>query len=91
MSSLKEHEKLGDSIESEDAILAVDADISPEEERRIIRRVDLRLVATCGVMFCFSLMDRSNLGSAAIAGMTKDLKLTGYRYVCLSTSHLHLN
>jgi hypothetical protein len=33
-----------------------------------VRKVDLRLVSTLGVLYCASLMDRTNLGSAAIAG-----------------------
>jgi hypothetical protein len=41
------------------------------------------LILTTGVMYCVSLMDRTNLSAAAIAGMTQDLKLTvGFRYVC---------
>lgn len=32
---------------------------TPEETRRIIRRVDRRLVTTLGAMYCVSLMDRS--------------------------------
>ena len=56
-------------------------DITPEQEKKILRRVDARLVVTCGIMFCFSLMDRTNLGAAAIAGMAKDMKLIEYRYV----------
>lgn len=51
------------------------------EEKKIIRRVNMRVVLMCGLMFCFSLMDRTNLGAAAIAGMTKDLTLVKYRYV----------
>lgn len=55
---------------------------SEGEQRKIIHRVDRRLVVTCGVMYCVSLMDRTNLGQAAIAGMTKELELTvGFRYV----------
>lgn len=41
---------------------------SPQEQRRIIHRVDRRLVTTCGFMYCISLMDRTNLPNAAIAG-----------------------
>ena len=41
---------------------------SYKEQRAIIHRVDLRLVATCGFIYCFSLIDRSNLGAASIAG-----------------------
>jgi hypothetical protein len=57
------------------------SEFSPEEVKKIIRRVDARLVVTCGIMFCFSLMDRTNLGAAAIAGMTKEMELIQYRYV----------
>jgi MFS family permease len=55
-------------------------DISPEEGRKIIRRIDLRLVTTVGVLYCVSLMDRTNLSAAAIAGMTQELMLIGNRY-----------
>lgn len=56
---------------------------TPAQQRNIIRRIDRRLVTTVGLMYCISLMDRSNLSAASIAGMTKDLYLSvGYRYVC---------
>jgi len=60
-----------------------DFDFTPEEQTKIIRRIDRRLVVTVGAMYCVSLMDRTNLGSANIAGMSKDLHLNvGTRYVC---------
>jgi len=62
---------------SDDAILA---EFSPEEERRIMRKIDVRLVLTVGFMYCISLMDRTNLSAANIAGMAVELKLIGYRY-----------
>jgi hypothetical protein len=34
-----------------------------------------------GGMYCVSLIDRTNLGAAAIAGMMQDLLLVGNRYV----------
>ncbi len=59
-----------------------DFDFTPEEQTKIIRRIDRRLVVTVGAMYCVSLMDRTNLGSANIAGMGKDLRLDiGTRYV----------
>ncbi len=54
---------------------------SPAEQKRIIRHVDRRLVVTVGFMYCISVMDRTNLGAANIAGLAKDLSLTGSRYV----------
>ncbi|KAL7626525.1 hypothetical protein AAE478_003297 [Parahypoxylon ruwenzoriense] len=58
----------------------VDDDISEEEGKRIIWRVDRRLVTMVGVLYCISLMDRTNLSAAAVAGMIDDLNLVGTRY-----------
>ena len=41
----------------------------PKEEKKLIRRIDRRLVLTCGFMYCVSLMDRTNLGIAVVGGM----------------------
>ena len=51
-----------------------------EEQRRIVRKIDWRLVPTLGFMYCVSLMDRTNLGIAVVAGMGVDLVLIGERY-----------
>ncbi|QDS72313.1 hypothetical protein FKW77_007521 [Venturia effusa] len=48
---------------------------TPEEQRKIIHRVDRRLVPTLGLLYAISLMDRTNLGNASIAGMSRDLGL----------------
>jgi sugar phosphate permease len=53
---------------------------TPAEQKKIIHRVDRRLVLTIGFMYCVSLMDRNNLGIASIAGMGSDLALVGSRY-----------
>ncbi|KAH8728444.1 phthalate transporter-like protein [Phaeosphaeriaceae sp. PMI808] len=52
-----------------------ECEFSPAEQRKIIHRIDRRLVLTVGVLYCISLMDRTNLSAAAIAGMNKELKL----------------
>jgi hypothetical protein len=51
-----------------------------KQQKKIMHRIDRRLVVTLGFMYCVSLMDRTNLGLAAIAGMGVDLVLIGYRY-----------
>ncbi|KAF4548224.1 High-affinity nicotinic acid transporter-like protein 2 [Elsinoe fawcettii] len=56
------------------------AAFSPEEQKRIIRRIDTRLVLTLGFMYCVSLMDRTNTSIAAVAGMVVDLQLIKFRY-----------
>jgi hypothetical protein len=56
-------------------------DYTPEEERRILRKIDRRVVITLGCLYCVSLIDRVNLGAANIAGMGRELELVGNRYV----------
>lgn len=52
-----------------------------KEQKAIIWRIDRRLVLTLGLMYCISVMDRTNLGIAVVAGMGVDLKLSvGPRY-----------
>lgn len=73
-------------VEHYDSDISVDYDaiinsFTPEEQRKIMWRIDVRLVLTLGFMYCVSLMDRTNLGIAAIGGMAFDLKTTvGVRY-----------
>lgn len=43
-------------------------EFSESEEKRLIRRMDIRLVGTCGLLLCISLMDRTNLPQAVLAG-----------------------
>jgi hypothetical protein len=51
------------------------------EQRKIIHKVDRRLVTTLGLLLAVGLMDRLNLANAAIAGMLQELQLEkGTRY-----------
>ncbi|KAH7140929.1 retrograde regulation protein 2 [Dactylonectria macrodidyma] len=52
-----------------------DPEFSFQEQRNIIHRIDRRLVVMLGLIYCVSLVDRTNLSNAAIAGMTPELKL----------------
>lgn len=57
---------------------------SPDEQKRIMRHIDRRLVVTVGAMYCVSLMDRTNMSAANIAGMSVELNLgINFRYVSL--------
>ncbi|KAK5103428.1 hypothetical protein LTS08_002843 [Lithohypha guttulata] len=61
--------------------LDYDPEYTPAEQKKIIHRVDMRLISTCGILYCISLMDRTNLSAAAIAGMNVELRLNvGFRY-----------
>lgn len=56
---------------------------SYREQRKIIRRIDARLIVMLGFLHTVSLIDRGNLGTASVAGMEKELKLKGTQYVGL--------
>lgn len=48
------------------------------------RRIDLRLLPILGIMYSISLIDRTNLGLALVAGMQEDLGLAvGNRYTVI--------
>ncbi|KAE9411613.1 MFS general substrate transporter [Gymnopus androsaceus JB14] len=54
-------------------------------ERRILRRIDLRMLPILGLLYSLALIDRTNLGVARIAGMGEDLELSvGSRYSLVS-------
>lgn len=75
------------SQEKEPIVEALDDDpvYTYEEQRKIIHRLDWRLITVAGIIYMNSLMDRANLPNAAIAGMNEDLDMMdGYGYVCAS-------
>ena len=51
-----------------------------EAEKRYNRKLDVRILPYCFLLFFFSFLDRSSIGNASIAGLTKDIKLTGVTY-----------
>jgi len=58
-------------IDQTSADVPIDASIqeyTPEEQKKIMRRVDRRLVTILGLLYMCSLMDRTNVGIAKIAG-----------------------
>ncbi|KAJ5777277.1 hypothetical protein N7520_000523 [Penicillium odoratum] len=59
--------------------------IDAELERRVVRKLDLRVPTLMGFFYLLAFLDRSNIGNAKIAGMSEDLDLTGNRYAWLLT------
>lgn len=68
----------------EEENLDEDPEFSYDEQRKIIHRIDRRLIGVLGFLHMVSLMDRGNIGAAAIAGMKQGLDLVGLRYVSFS-------
>ncbi|KAF2787119.1 pantothenate transporter [Melanomma pulvis-pyrius CBS 109.77] len=56
-------------------------DWTPEEERAVVRKADWRVFPMLCIVFGLSLLDRTNISAAYIAGLAKDLRLDiGSRY-----------
>ncbi|KAH8596271.1 major facilitator superfamily domain-containing protein [Bisporella sp. PMI_857] len=51
-----------------------------DEERKLVRKIDLFLMPNIFIMYLLSYMDRTNIGNAKIAGMAHDLNLDSARY-----------
>lgn len=48
--------------------------------KKIIRKMDLRILPVMSVLYLMSFLDRTNIGNARIAGLQTDLRLTAYQY-----------
>lgn len=54
--------------------------LGPERERKLWRKIDLRLVPIISSMYLFSFMDRGNIGNAKLEGLMTQLHLTGSQF-----------
>lgn len=62
---------------------------SDQEVKRILRKVDIRLLPMLAVLFLISYLDRGNIGNAKVAGMNESLALTDRDYrIALSVGHI---
>lgn len=55
------------------------------DEKKLVRKVDLRLLPLFIVLYLLSFLDRGNIGNAKIEGLAEDLNLKGNQYnMCLT-------
>ncbi|KAF9227226.1 MFS general substrate transporter [Gyrodon lividus] len=55
-------------------------EFGPAERARILRKLDWHLLPFVSLLYLLSFLDRTNVGNAKVAGMSKDLNLVGFRY-----------
>lgn len=53
---------------------------TPDEERAVRRKLDTRLVLFVALLYMMSFLDRSNIGNAKVAGLSRDLHLTDAQF-----------
>ncbi|KAF8182748.1 MFS general substrate transporter [Mycena galopus ATCC 62051] len=54
--------------------------LTVEEERKLWRKIDLRLMPILSLMYLVSFLDRSNIGNARLQGLETQLDLTGNKF-----------
>ncbi|KAL8277541.1 hypothetical protein RQP46_010096 [Phenoliferia psychrophenolica] len=53
---------------------------TPEEEAKLYRKIDLRIMPILSLLYLLSFMDRGNVGNARLNGLEADLNMTGSNY-----------
>ncbi|KAG6364770.1 hypothetical protein INS49_006374 [Diaporthe citri] len=53
---------------------------SAQRRKRVVRKVDIRLVPVLTILYLIAHIDRANIGNAKIEGLIEDLGLTGAEY-----------
>ncbi|KAI0742333.1 MFS general substrate transporter [Daedaleopsis nitida] len=54
--------------------------VTEVDPRKILRKLDLRLLPFVSLLYLLSFLDRANIGNAKVAGLARDLNLTGLEY-----------
>lgn len=82
--SLKEKSRSGYVYDQEVTATTTDDDGVPSSshpmEARILRKMDMFLIPLMAMLYFLSNLDKSNIGNAAVAGLSKDLNLVGNQY-----------
>ncbi|KAJ7045902.1 MFS general substrate transporter [Mycena alexandri] len=63
-----------------DSLLPPPPTLDDEQERKLWRKVDLRLMPILSLMYLLSFLDRGNIGNARLDGLQDQLNLTGNKY-----------
>ncbi|KAI0760248.1 MFS general substrate transporter [Fomes fomentarius] len=66
-----EEKRAGTEPEGEDATVHVRHSV--EEERRLVQKLDMRIMPMACIMYLFAYLDRTNLGNARLQGLPKDV------------------
>ncbi|KAH8831300.1 major facilitator superfamily domain-containing protein [Flagelloscypha sp. PMI_526] len=73
-------EKVSDIEKSSQVNSVVQQSWTEEEERKLVWKLDWRLLPVVTVLYLANFIDRTNVGNAKVAGLEKDLGLKGVQY-----------
>lgn len=77
-----------DEIEKAEKHFDADGEVLPptqEERDAYIRKLDRNMMPVIFVIYMLSVLDRSNLGNAHVAGLDEGIGLVGHQYNLLGT------
>ncbi len=57
-----------------------DVDFSHIDTKKVLRKMDWKLIPNLALLYLLSFLDRGNIGNAKIQGLLKDLHMTGGQY-----------
>ncbi|KAF7356464.1 MFS domain-containing protein [Mycena venus] len=69
------------SVGPEENVYNAHIDTAEIDERKIIRKVDLRLVPWFSVLYLLSFLDRTSIGNAKLYNLERDLKISDNQYL----------
>ncbi|KAG2335418.1 hypothetical protein BDR05DRAFT_838452, partial [Suillus weaverae] len=54
--------------------------LTPEQEKKLWRKIDMRIMPMLSLMYLLAFLDRSNIGDAKLEGLETQLDLMGNRF-----------
>jgi len=69
----REMEKTAIDANGKEVASGSDLEMTKEEYRRILRKLDFAIIPYCSLLYLLSFLDRVNIGQAAVAGLKTDL------------------
>ncbi|KAG2336264.1 hypothetical protein BDR05DRAFT_836487, partial [Suillus weaverae] len=54
--------------------------LTPEQEKKLWRKIDMRIMPMLSLMYLLAFLDRSNIGNAKLEGLETQLDLMGNRF-----------
>jgi MFS family permease len=80
ISDVEENKTTAADVEAEKSTYEEPDDISPALDKRITRKLDIRLMPWLFGLWLLAFIDRSNIGNARIDGLATDLKLDSNKF-----------
>lgn len=65
---------------------AKDVDLTHEEDKKLVRKIDLHMFPLMSILYAIQYMDKTSNGNAAIMGLITDLKMVGDQYSWASSA-----